>query len=251
MRIALMVPFSPNSTKMASYDYFNTYINQPEVEVIFTGKWYPGETSSDEIHEMGNFIDAIKKAETDGFDAVVVGPNADLGVEEARELVNIPVVGPTQCALHMGLILGQRVAIISPSNALKRWKQRAVRGYGLEHVVSCRSINMSVEQMLPYYEKFLENGLYGEPLDRFVSEAIKAIEEDDASVILNGSGSLVWLVKPARMKLLEKGYDVTCILTYSAAVEIAKSMVKLGITHGRVAYPGYKWKTADGRPKTI
>jgi len=249
MRIALVIPFGKNSTKLSDEKYFHTYIKQPEVEVIFTGKIIPGETASDVVGGMEGFIEGIVTAERNGFDAVVTGPHPDVGIEEARELVKIPVLGPLQAALHMGCILGRKICVITPSEPLRRWIQYRVRAYGLEFMVTTRSIGMSVEQMLPYYEEYLRSGNHGAPLDRLVSTCVEAIKQDDATVLTHGCGGMLWLAEPAGKRLKEIGFDIPFINPFPAAVELAKSLVRLGISHGRVGYPSYQWGTADGKPK--
>lgn len=110
---------------------------------------------------------------------------------------------------------------------------------------------MSVEEMVPHYENYLKSGEYGEPVDRLVEVAIRAIQEDDATVLTHGCGGLMWLVDPTREKLREKGFDIPFINPLPMAVQIARSLVNLGLSHGRAGYPGYKWDTIDGKPKHI
>jgi len=251
MRIALIIPFGKNSTKLSNEEYFHTYIKQPEVEVIFTGTIIPGETSSDVVGGMASYVEGIVAAEKNGFDAVVTGPHPDLAIEEVRELVSIPVLGPLQVAVHIGGILGRKICVITPSESLRRWIQYRIRAYGLEHMVVTRSLGMSVEQMLPHYEEYLRSGKHGAPLDRLVSTGIRAIEEDDATVLTHGCGGMLWLAEPAGKRLKEEGFDIPFINPFPAAVEVAKSLVRLGISHGRVGYPGYQWGTTDGKPKHI
>ncbi len=58
---------------------------------------------------------AVVAAEKDGYDAVVAWGTLDLGVEEARHLVDIPVVGPGQIAVNIATTLCQRFGIIAYS----------------------------------------------------------------------------------------------------------------------------------------
>jgi len=251
VKIAVIVPFGKNSSVMANEEYTRTYIKDPEAQVIFSGTIIPGETASDVIGGAESYIEAIRAAERNGFDAVVTGPHPDLLIEEARELVRIPVLGPLQVALHIGGVLGRKICVITPSESLRRWIQYRTRAYGLEYMVTTRSIGMSVEQMLPHYENYLKSGKYGEPVDRLVEVALRAIQEDDATVLTHGCGGLMWLVDPAREKLREKGIDIPFINPLAMAVQIARALVNSGLSHGRVGYPGYKWDTVDGKPKHV
>src|SRR5580765_4729698 len=53
------------------------------------------------------------KAEATGFDAVVPFGTLDAGVELARNIVKIPVVGAGQSVLHLGAQLSSRMGVIA------------------------------------------------------------------------------------------------------------------------------------------
>ena len=223
VRIALIVPFAKGSVSYLEDAYFKRYITKPEeVTVFWTGTIYPGETPSDVMDDLPNTINAIKAAERDGFDAVVLAPHFDTALEEGRELVSIPVLAPTRVAIHVGGILGHQMCIMT------------VRAMGMSH-----------KEFRPYYTEYQKSGTYGDILDRLVTVAIKGIEEDDATVLVGGAGCLIWLVDAAEKKLKEKGYDVPFINPLPMAVDMARALVSQGLTHSRLAYPGFKWETGD------
>lgn len=58
-------------------------------------------------------IDAIKQAEEDGFDAVISGCCYDPGVLVARELVDIPVIGPFEASLNLLSYYGRTAVIVT------------------------------------------------------------------------------------------------------------------------------------------
>jgi allantoin racemase len=60
-------------------------------------------TPEDEALATLGMIEAIRQAEQDGVDAVIVDCTSDVGVKETRQRVRIPVIGP-------GEILRQQVA---------------------------------------------------------------------------------------------------------------------------------------------
>jgi hypothetical protein len=51
-------------------------------------------------------VEMAVEAERRGFDAVITGCVGDPGVEAAREMVGIPVIGPGQAAFHAAAMLG-------------------------------------------------------------------------------------------------------------------------------------------------
>jgi allantoin racemase len=53
------------------------------------------------------------KAEADGYDAVVPFGTLDAGVELARNLIRIPMIGAGQSVLHLGVQLSNRLGVIA------------------------------------------------------------------------------------------------------------------------------------------
>ncbi|KQS80917.1 hydantoin racemase [Rhizobium sp. Leaf384] len=58
-------------------------------------------------------FEAVKKAEEDGFDAVISGCCYDPGVMVSRELVDIPVIGPFEASLNMLSFYGRTAVIVA------------------------------------------------------------------------------------------------------------------------------------------
>ena len=58
-------------------------------------------------------LHAVKRAEQEGFDAVVLGCFYDIGLDEARELTeSTPVVAPAEATTHVASMLGDRFSIL-------------------------------------------------------------------------------------------------------------------------------------------
>ncbi len=55
----------------------------------------------------------VMKAEADGFDAVIVGCCYDPGVRMARELVDIPVIGPLEASVQFAPYFGHDYVLIT------------------------------------------------------------------------------------------------------------------------------------------
>lgn len=63
-----------------------------------------------------NKLDVVEQAlaaRDDGADAVLVACSGDPGVAEARTLLDIPVVGPMEAALHLAATYGRKVGIVT------------------------------------------------------------------------------------------------------------------------------------------
>lgn len=58
-------------------------------------------------------IDSLLAGQAAGADAAIVGILQDLGVDEARSLLDIPVAGYGEAAMHLACFLGRRFAILA------------------------------------------------------------------------------------------------------------------------------------------
>src|SRR3954453_21085896 len=58
------------------------------------------------------FIDAYRRAEAEGYDAVVPLGTLDLGVDGGKSAVNIPVIGPTEACLHVAALVGDQLGLM-------------------------------------------------------------------------------------------------------------------------------------------
>jgi len=70
------------------------------------------ECSVDDLQASAEVIKHVEKAEADGYDAIIVWCGGDPGVEEARTLVDIPVIGPGEAMRILAGLLGKNVARI-------------------------------------------------------------------------------------------------------------------------------------------
>jgi len=66
------------------------------------------ESEVDAVHAGPDVIRLVKEAETEGCDAVIIWCGGDPALEAARELVDIPVIGPGESMRAIASILGRR-----------------------------------------------------------------------------------------------------------------------------------------------
>lgn len=80
----------------------------------------------------------IMQAEERGFDAVIVGCCYDPGVRTARELVDIPVVGPLEASMQMAGYFGHRFTVVTDHHKAAPYIEDLTRLYGLDG--ACRGV---------------------------------------------------------------------------------------------------------------
>jgi len=97
-----------------------------------------------EYHDVREVIFNAMQAEREGYDAFLIGNISDGGICEAREAVNIPVLGMCETSLHIACMMGANFAFVGIS---PKWTPRLVENvqrYGLERrLVAIEPMNTS------------------------------------------------------------------------------------------------------------
>ncbi len=169
-------------------------------------------------------INEIIQAEKDGYDVVVVWCTANVGVEAAREVVKIPVVGIMEAAHLLAMLLGRRFSeLVSVKNVVVRHERNA-------EILGSNSKLASVREIALPVKKFHEN------LDltykKMFEAGKKAIDEDNADVLVLGCGAMLGITDK-----LSKELGVPVIEPGSAGVQMAEMLVHLHKAHSKKAYP--------------
>jgi allantoin racemase len=63
--------------------------------------------------------------------AVIVGCFGDPGIDALREVLDCPVVGPFEAAMHLGAQLGARIGVVTVLDSVVPMLDRLVRGMGM------------------------------------------------------------------------------------------------------------------------
>jgi len=122
-------------------------------------------------------VEEIIKAEADGFDGVFVSCCFEPGVKEAREVVDIPVVGGLLPAVFLARQIGQKFGFITDTPRANAQTYDLCKQYKADvELVGIRSVAMNVESIASAPEKNQEK----------VVEIIGQFIKDGADVIVNG-----------------------------------------------------------------
>jgi allantoin racemase len=136
-----------------------------------------------------NKIDVVQRAveaQADGCDAVLVACSGDPGVIEARTLLDIPMVGPMEAALHLAAQYGKKIGIVTaldPSWA--EYCETMAESAGLaSRLAGVESID------IPSPLAFTEGFANPVPVREAIIRAAKKLVERGANVIVLGSAGL-------------------------------------------------------------
>ncbi len=186
------------------------------------------ETYFDEGFAVPGVLDVVVEA-AEKYDGVIVNCFADPGVEAARELVDIPVVGPAEASMLLATTLGHKFSVVSTFKNSGPWVERQVRALGLE-----ARLASAVGIELPVLELGRDPGLTA----RLIAEAAReAVRRNGAEVIVLGC---TCMAEVARTVQDEVGVPV--VEPAAAAVRMLQALLELGLTHSKIgvyASPGH------------
>lgn len=173
-------------------------------------------------------LEQVVLAERSGADAVVVDCMEDPGVEEARRLVRIPVVGPGSAALRLAALLSYRFSILYPLPQT-RLMERLVLRHGLTaKVASIRYLSSGLDDIRRDPQSALECMLQA---------AVCAVREDGAHAIVPACTLTSALSPTLVRRLRDAGCPVPVVDGPGAAVKVAEGLVETGLVHSRLTYP--------------
>ena len=126
-------------------------------------------------------LDRVIQAEKDGYDAVFISCNLDIGLYEARSLVNIPVTATLESAAMIAHMMGTKYSLVTVDDQNGRIQRMMLKQYGLDgKCASHRPIGIDANDLYP--EKTSEDAIY----EKAVEVARQCVEEDGAEVIIPG-----------------------------------------------------------------
>ena len=184
------------------------------------------ESAYEELLAAPGAIDRIRDLEEKGLDAAIIGCFGDPGLEAARELVSMPVVGPGEASLLLGAQLGHRMTILSVFDSLAAsHRHQAFRAGVLDKLASVRGLNIPVLELMRNPDATFA---------QIVETGRRAIEEDRAEVLIFGCMTMSFLgVAPK----LSEALGVPVINAAQAALKAAESLVSIKLSHSKKAFP--------------
>lgn len=171
-------------------------------------------------------LDLIKSVAEEGADAVIIGCAGDPGLEAARELVSIPVIGPGEASVLLAASLGHRFSVVGVFDGMgATYRLQAFKAGCLDKYASMRASNVAVLDLMNDREK---------SLSRIIAAGRQAIEQDGADTLILGCMTMSFLgVEEA----VSAELGVPVINAGRAALKHAEMLAGMGISHSRRAYP--------------
>jgi len=186
------------------------------------------ECEFDAVLAQPEVVRLVRQAEKDGVDACTIACFGDPGAAAAKECVSIPVVGEGEAAMLYAGLLGTKVSVVITQRGIFPLVERIARSAGMDRrLASIRAVDTSV----------LDFSLASLP--RAIDEAVAAVREDGADVIVMGcTGTGMDMARTIEAALEERlGVFVPVIDPTKVAMKIAESLAAMRLSHSKIAYP--------------
>ncbi|HZC97301.1 MAG TPA: aspartate/glutamate racemase family protein [Bradyrhizobium sp.] len=185
-----------------------------ELIVATAGRGVPYIATRAEAQIGGAIALEMLAAADSSVDAAVIAAFGDPGLFGARELFDIPVVGLAEAAMLTACMLGRKFAIVTFARALAPWYQECVTMHGLDaRCAGIRTLDGTFG---------LVSDVQVEKEDMLVTLANRAVERDDADVVILSGAPLAGLTDKVRDRIPVPVIDPT-----AAAVRQAETLVAL------------------------
>jgi allantoin racemase len=166
------------------------------------------------------------QAEREGYDAFIIGHFQDAGLNEAKSVVDIPVVGLGESSMLYACTLGRKIGLVTIDDVFIPWHEDQVIRYGLEkRVVGVRAINTNLDEFM---RAFATDEGYRLVVERFRTQ-VAPLVASGIDVVLPAGGL------PMLLLSREKGFAVggaPVVNGIPVAVKMAEAAVALRRLNG-------------------
>jgi len=195
---------------------FQVDVVNPEKGPIGLESYYHNYLASVEVHKV------IVDAEKNGYNGVVIACYGDPGIEAAKELVNIPVVGITEASYALARMLATKfLVVVSAETAVPR-QIRYIKSLGIpDFQYAVRPIGLTVLGVMS--DRMSAKDL--------IAENCKiALKETGSELIVMGCSGFSGLRAD-----LEDQLQVPIIDPVVAGVHICTTLIRMGLAQSKVS----------------
>ena len=180
-----------------------------------------------EYHDTREVIYNALEAEKSGYHAFLIGNITDAGLREARELLNIPVLGLSETTLHMASIMGASFGLVAIA---ERWVPRLmenVERYGLRSKLA--GIEVLETSPLELRKAFRDDARRRDVIANFTAAGEKLLAKG-AEVLIPAGGEVgVFIVEAGLFEL----HDAPVVSGVMELVKMGEMAVRLHALTGR------------------
>ncbi len=166
-------------------------------------------------------LERVMRAEHEGYDAVFLSCQLDIGLYEARSLVDIPVTGTLESAALLCYTMGKHFSILSVDYQNGEIQRDLLRLYGLErNLASVIPIHIDANDLYP------DGTPEGKVLERVLAAATRARDEDGAEMVIPGC-TLFGSLLTHQNDSLERDIGIPAVDGMAAGFKLAEMRAEL------------------------
>ena len=170
---------------------------------------------------------AVVRCAADGADGVVIWGGHDPSLRAARELVDVPVIGPGIASMLLAASLARRFSLLVQLPNVLAVAERQVAELGLNgRCASIRSVDVPVLELAD-----------DEAFPRMLDAALAAVDQDGADAICFGCMAMTPHAPRLAGELADLRPGALVIDPGLAAVRWLEMVIGMGLTHSRRSYP--------------
>lgn len=241
MRIRIVTPIT--TTSFTNFGDLAPHVRPDTVldEVAITHGPASIECDYDEMLAAPHTVARIIEAEREGIDGVVINCMGDPGLQAGREVVQIPVIGPCEAAMHVAAMLGHQFGVITVMHSLRPSFENRAKIYGVrDKLVAVRAVEMPVLELESNWDHMIS---------AMTDEAELAVREDGAHALLFGCTGMAGAAEAIEAGLAARGVGhVPVIDSMLWAVKMCEAMVDMRLRHSKLSWPTPPGKRIDGYP---
>ena len=183
------------------------------------------ESAYEEAQSIPATLDLIMLCEEEGYDAAIIGCFSDPGLEAARELVDMPVIGPCESSMLLAAGLGRKFGVLTIyDNLIAGQELLAFKAGVRDKLASVRATNIAVLDLMSDMDRTLQT---------IIDIGGRAVREDRADALLLGCMTMSFLDVAEKVS---KELGVPVINAGKAALKAAEGLVSQSLSHSKTAF---------------
>lgn len=209
-------------------------VADPGTEVVVSGTRTGGQAMQYRFYEFWDTRDILENVVTarqQDYDAFAIGNIVDPGMYEAREMLDVPVLGLCETSLLVSCTLGRNFAFIALNDKFIPRLEEKVRQYGLtSRLAGIECMQLVIPQV---DSAFLEPARRDAAIEQFLAGARKTVASG-AEVLIPAAGGLMALLSQAGVFAVDGAPILDGVAALVKMTEMAVKLRKLtGVTVSR------------------
>lgn len=198
-----------------------------EVDIVDVPDGPPSiESAYEEYLSVPGTLGHVQEAARQGYAGAIIGCFGDPGLDAARELVEMPVVGPAEASMLFACTLGHRFSVVTVLESVVPSMRLLAHRVGVsEKLASVRAVEIPVLELAKDRERSIQ---------RMIALGRQAVAQDGADALALGCMSMGFL---EAHKTIAAEVGVPVVNPVSAALKMLEALVSSGLRHSKRAYP--------------